>query len=78
MQADVNTLPSMEKLLGQHVKLKAVKKIGEGTFGEAFKGGNMVFKIVPMEGGLLVSLLILSWLPNHDVSRHTNVKARPS
>ena len=55
MQTDVEKLPSMEQLLGQHVKLKTVKKIGEGTFGEAFKGGNMVFKIVPMEGSLLVS-----------------------
>ena len=56
MQTEVEDLPSMEQLLGQHVKLKAVKKIGEGTFGEAFKGGDMVFKIVPMEGSLLVSL----------------------
>ena len=38
----------------QQVKLKSVRKIGEGTFGEAFKGGDVVFKIVPMEGAQLV------------------------
>ena len=54
MQTDAEALPSMDELLGQHVRLKAVKKIGEGTFGEAFKGGDVVFKIVPMEGDLLV------------------------
>ena len=47
----------MEKLLGQHVDFSKVKKIGEGTFGEAFKAGNLVLKIVPMEGTLLVSKL---------------------
>jgi len=46
----------MEQMLGQHVKLKTVKKIGEGTFAEAFKGSSMVFKIMPMEGKLLVSV----------------------
>ena len=45
----------MEQMLGPHVKLKPVKKIGEGTFAEAFKGSNVVFKIMPMEGELLVS-----------------------
>lgn len=30
-------LPSMDELLGRHVDLAAVRKIGEGTFGEAFK-----------------------------------------
>ena len=52
---DVEALPSMEQMLGQHVKLRSVKKIGEGTFGEAFMGGDVVFKIVPMEGDMLVS-----------------------
>lgn len=55
MQTDIEALPSMEQLLGRHVKLKGVKKIGEGTFGEAFKGGDVVFKIVPMEGSMLVT-----------------------
>ena len=30
-------VPSMEALLGCHVDLRAVRKVGEGTFGEAFK-----------------------------------------
>ena len=51
----MDALPSMEQMLGQHVKLKTVKKIGEGTFAEAFKGSDVVFKIMPMEGKLLVS-----------------------
>ena len=45
----------MDELLGRHVDLSKVKKIGEGTFGEAFKAGNLVLKIVPMEGRLLVN-----------------------
>lgn len=45
----------MDELLGRHVDLSKVKKIGEGTFGEAFKAGNLVLKIVPMEGSLLVN-----------------------
>ena len=32
-----------------------VRKIGEGTFGEAFKAGRVVLKIVPMEGAVLVN-----------------------
>lgn len=56
LQTDVEALPSMEQMLGQHVKLKTVKKIGEGTFAEAFKGSSVVFKIMPMEGKLLVSV----------------------
>ena len=32
-----------------------VRKIGEGTFGEAFKAGHVVLKIVPMEGEVLVN-----------------------
>lgn len=36
---DEEELPSMDALLGRHVDLASVKKIGEGTFGEAFAGG---------------------------------------
>ena len=32
-------LPSMDELLGRHVDMGSVRKIGEGTFGEAFAGG---------------------------------------
>jgi serine/threonine-protein kinase haspin len=46
----------MEGLLRRHVDLRAVRKIGEGTFGEAFCAGDgAVLKIVPMEGTLLVN-----------------------
>ena len=48
-------MPSMEALIGQFASLKHVKKIGEGTFGEAFKAEQAVFKIVPLEGSLLVN-----------------------
>ncbi|CAN6469630.1 unnamed protein product [Victoria cruziana] len=32
-----------------------ISKIGEGTYGEAFKGGGCVFKIVPIDGDFLVN-----------------------
>lgn len=48
-------LPTMDELLGRHVDLNKVKKIGEGTFGEAFKAGSTVLKIVPMECDTLVN-----------------------
>ncbi|KAH7314373.1 hypothetical protein KP509_21G000300 [Ceratopteris richardii] len=32
-----------------------VQKLGEGTYGEAFRAGNLVFKIVPMGGDFLVN-----------------------
>ena len=38
-QVPVERLPSMDELLGRHVDLASVRKIGEGTFGEAFAGG---------------------------------------
>ena len=45
----------MEALLGEHIDLAQVRKIGEGTFGEAFRGGDIVFKIVPLDGATLVN-----------------------
>ncbi|PRW60889.1 transducin beta 3 isoform A [Chlorella sorokiniana] len=54
-ETDPELLPSMDELLGKHVDLKKVRKIGEGTFGEAFKAGGVVLKIVPMEGSVLVN-----------------------
>ena len=44
----------MKDFLGQHVNLAHARKIGEGTFGEAFKADSIVIKIVPMEGTALV------------------------
>ena len=41
---------SMDALLGTHVDISAVKKVGEGTFGEAFRVGDVVFKIIAIEG----------------------------
>ncbi|KAL0034660.1 hypothetical protein WJX77_001494 [Trebouxia sp. C0004] len=52
---DVAKLPSMEELIGQFASLAHIKKIGEGTFGEAFKADQVVFKIVPLEGDLQVN-----------------------
>ncbi|PKI53069.1 hypothetical protein CRG98_026530 [Punica granatum] len=34
---------------------ESIVKLGEGTFGEAFKAGNFVCKIVPIDGELLVN-----------------------
>ena len=52
-------LPSMDELLELHVGGKAaagaragdVVKVGEGTFGEAFRVGGSVVKVVPIDGG---------------------------
>ena len=52
---DINATMSMDDLLGKHVDLSMVKKIGEGTFGEAFAADDIVFKIVPMEGTTLIN-----------------------
>ena len=55
MQTNEADIPSMDGLICQHVDLKRIKKIGEGTFGEAYKGNNVVLKIVPMDGATLVN-----------------------
>lgn len=52
---DEAALPSMAALLGQFASFQHVRKLGEGTFGEAFKAEQSVFKIVPLEGSLLVN-----------------------
>jgi hypothetical protein len=44
----------MKDFLGQHMDLARARKIGEGTFGEAFKADSTVIKIVPMGGTALV------------------------
>jgi serine/threonine-protein kinase haspin len=56
-------LPSMDELLELHVGGKAaaggrpgdVVKVGEGTFGEAFRVGGSVVKVVPIDGGALAA-----------------------
>ena len=35
----MGALPSMSALLERHVDLATLRKIGEGTFGEAFRAG---------------------------------------
>ena len=52
---EAGQLPTMEALLGRYVSLEGAKKLGEGTYGEAFKAGGIVFKIVPIEGACLVN-----------------------
>jgi serine/threonine-protein kinase haspin len=44
-------VPSLEELLTAEVgDLRRVAKVGEGSYGEAFKLGATVFKIIPIEG----------------------------
>lgn len=38
-----------------HSELSSIVKIGEGTYGEAFKAGETVCKVVPIDGDLLVN-----------------------
>lgn len=38
-----------------HSHITNISKVGEGTYGEAFKGGGCVFKIVPIDGDFLVN-----------------------
>ena len=68
-QVESSELPDMDTLLQRYVDLKEIKKIGEGTFGEAFKAGKTVLKIVPMEGSTLVRRLKLSSLHVLTVTR---------
>ncbi|GMH33792.1 hypothetical protein BSKO_01626 [Bryopsis sp. KO-2023] len=49
-KVDEKKLPSMRAVLEEFVDLKQIEKIGEGTYGEAFKYRDLVVKIVPIEG----------------------------
>lgn len=46
---------SLEDALSKFCNLSLVKKLGEGTYGEAYQGGKFCFKIVPMDGDILVN-----------------------
>jgi hypothetical protein len=36
-------------------ELGSIKKLGEGTYGEAYRAGRTVCKVVPFDGDLLVN-----------------------
>ena len=56
-QAEEVTLPGMDTLLKRYitVPLLEVRKVGEGTFGEAFRAGDRVLKVMPIGGNILVN-----------------------
>ncbi|XP_068661429.1 serine/threonine-protein kinase haspin homolog [Aristolochia californica] len=45
----------LSEVFSQHCDLSSIVKIGEGTYGEAFKAGGCVCKIVPIDGDLRVN-----------------------
>lgn len=50
------SIPSkLSEVFSQYCDLSNIVKIGEGTYGEAFKAGATVCKIVPIDGDLLVN-----------------------
>jgi len=51
----LDAIPSLGDFISDYVELQDAAKIGEGTFGEAFIGGGRVFKVIPIEGTLLVN-----------------------
>ncbi|XP_059438923.1 serine/threonine-protein kinase haspin homolog [Corylus avellana] len=46
---------TLKDAFSKYCELENIIKIGEGTFGEAFKAGNYVCKIVPIDGDLRVN-----------------------
>ncbi|XP_042401614.1 serine/threonine-protein kinase haspin homolog isoform X1 [Zingiber officinale] len=46
---------SLGEVFSRHCELSSIVKIGEGTYGEAFKAGQTVCKVVPIDGDLLVN-----------------------
>ncbi|XP_044483432.1 serine/threonine-protein kinase haspin homolog [Mangifera indica] len=51
----LSTPSKLLDVLSNYCDLKSISKIGEGTYGEAFKIGNTVCKIVPIDGDLKVN-----------------------
>eukprot|EP00250_Pteridium_aquilinum_P000063 c10082_g1_i1 orf=269-2662(-) len=45
----------LKEAIMQFSDMRDVLKLGEGTYGEAFRASNLVFKIVPMGGNFLVN-----------------------
>ena len=54
-QGEADSLPTMDELLLRYDGLARVRKLGEGTFGEAFGTGARVFKVIPLAGDRLVN-----------------------
>ncbi|XP_065029256.1 serine/threonine-protein kinase haspin homolog [Musa acuminata AAA Group] len=46
---------SLGEVFSRYCELRCIVKIGEGTYGEAFKAGETVCKVVPIDGDLLVN-----------------------
>ncbi|KAL3689692.1 hypothetical protein R1sor_016001 [Riccia sorocarpa] len=46
---------SLREAISSFCDISSIVKLGEGTFGEAFKGNGCVVKIVPMDGDILVN-----------------------
>ncbi|KAL2631998.1 hypothetical protein R1flu_016684 [Riccia fluitans] len=46
---------SLRDAISSFCDISSIVKLGEGTFGEAFKGNGCVVKIVPMDGDILVN-----------------------
>ncbi|URD79776.1 serine threonine-protein kinase [Musa troglodytarum] len=46
---------SLGEVFSRYCELSCIVKIGEGTYGEAFKAGETVCKVVPIDGDLLVN-----------------------
>jgi serine/threonine-protein kinase haspin len=51
----LDAVPSLGDFISDYVDLQDAAKIGEGTFGEAFIGGGRDYKVIPIEGTLLVN-----------------------
>ena len=45
----------LNKYVHENSELGSIKKLGEGTYGEAFRAGSTVCKVVPFDGDLLVN-----------------------
>ncbi|KAK9801322.1 hypothetical protein WJX73_003144 [Symbiochloris irregularis] len=55
-QAESDSLPTMDKLLSRFDGMQSVRKLGEGTFGEAYgTAEGRVFKVLPLDGEQLVN-----------------------
>ncbi|KAF5840645.1 hypothetical protein DUNSADRAFT_16018 [Dunaliella salina] len=52
---DTSQIPSMDAFIGAQADLRKISKIGEGTYGEAFKHNKIVFKVVPVGGEQLIN-----------------------